>query len=173
MKIYTVHTQQKLPITLDKAWDFLSDPKNLQTITPDYMGFKILSGTDRPMFEGQLIQYIVTPIAGIKMKWVTEITHVRDKEYFVDEQRFGPYALWHHKHFLKEIPGGVLMEDVVDYKVPLGLLGQLFHPFMVKPKLDEIFKYREQKLTELFGIYNADENRIQSNKGITRKDILN
>jgi ligand-binding SRPBCC domain-containing protein len=173
MKIYTVHTQQKLPITLDKAWDFLSDPKNLQTITPDYMGFKILSGTDRPMFEGQLIQYIVTPIAGIKMKWVTEITHVRDKEYFVDEQRFGPYALWHHKHFLKEIPGGVLMEDVVDYKVPLGILGQLVHPFMVKPKLDEIFNYREQKLTELFGVYNADENEIQSNKGITRKDILN
>lgn len=173
MKIYTVHTKQKLPITLDKAWDFLSDPKNLQTITPDYMGFKILSGTDRPMFEGQLIQYIVTPIAGIKMKWVTEITHVRVKEYFVDEQRFGPYALWHHKHFLKEIPGGVLMEDVVDYKVPLGILGQLVHPFMVKPKLDEIFNYREQKLTELFGIYNADENEIQSNKGITRKDILN
>jgi ligand-binding SRPBCC domain-containing protein len=173
MKIYTVHTQQKLPITLDKAWDFLSDPKNLQTITPDYMGFKILSGTDRPMFEGQLIQYIVTPIAGIKMKWVTEITHVRDKEYFVDEQRFGPYALWHHKHFLKEIPGGVLMEDVVDYKVPLGILGQLVHPFMVKPKLDEIFNYRKQKLTELFGIYSADENKTQSLKGIPREDILN
>lgn len=173
MKIYTVHTHQKLPITLDRAWDFLSDPKNLQTITPDYMGFKILSGVDRPMFEGQLIQYIVTPIAGIKMKWVTEITHVRDKEYFVDEQRFGPYALWHHKHFLKEIPGGVLMEDVVDYKVPLGFLGQMVHPFLVKPKLDEIFNYREQKLTELFGNYDEAENRIQADKGITRKDILN
>jgi ligand-binding SRPBCC domain-containing protein len=173
MKIYTVHTHQKLPITLDKAWDFLSDPKNLQIITPDYMGFKILSGVDRPMFEGQLIQYIVTPIAGIKMKWVTEITHVRDKEYFVDEQRFGPYALWHHKHFLKEIPGGVLMEDVVDYKVPLGFLGQLVHPFLVKPKLNEIFNYREQKLTELFGTYDEAENRFQAHKGITRKDILN
>lgn len=173
MKIYTVHTQQKLPITLDEAWNFLSNPKNLKIITPDYMGFEILSGVDRPMFAGQLIQYIVTPIAGIKMKWVTEITHVRDKEYFVDEQRFGPYALWHHKHFLKEIPGGVLMEDVVDYKVPLGFLGQLVHPYLVKPKLDEIFNYREQKLTELFGTYTENENRTQPIKGITRKDILN
>jgi len=107
MKIYTLHTKQKLPITLNKAWEFLSDPKNLKTITPDYMGFNILSGADRPMFQGQLIQYSVTPIAGVKTKWVTEITHVRDKEYFVDEQRFGPYSLWHHKHFLKKLTAGL------------------------------------------------------------------
>ena len=97
MKIYTLHTKQNLPISLDEAWAFLSDPKNLKTITPDYMGFKTLSGDDRPMFPGQIIQYIVTPVMGIPMKWVTEITHVVDKKYFVDEQRFGPYALWHHK----------------------------------------------------------------------------
>ncbi|TBX70105.1 cell division inhibitor [Flavobacterium silvisoli] len=154
MKIYSLHTKQKLPITLEEAWKFLSDPKNLKTITPDYMGFKTLSGDDRAMFPGQIIQYIVTPVLGIPMKWVTEITHVQDKVYFVDEQRFGPYALWHHKHFLQEIPGGVEMEDLVHYKLPLGILGQWVHPFLVKPKLKEIFDYRQKKLTELFGTYN-------------------
>ena len=153
MKIYRLHTHQNLPISVDEAWDFLSDPKNLKTITPDYMGFHILSGADRKMHAGQIIQYIVTPIAGIPTKWVTEITHVQDREFFVDEQRFGPYSLWHHKHFIKEIPGGVAMEDIVDYKLPLGILGQLAHPIVVKPKLKEIFDYRYQKLIELFGPY--------------------
>lgn len=153
MKIYTLHTKQNLPITLDEAWDFLSDPKNLKTITPEYMGFNILRGADRAMYQGQLIQYIVTPILGIPTKWVTEITHVVDKNFFVDEQRFGPYALWHHKHFIKEIPGGVEMEDIVDYKVPFGLLGQMVQPLIVAPKLNEIFEYRRKKLVELFGEY--------------------
>lgn len=151
MKIYTKKSTQNLPISLDDAWDFLSNPKNLKIITPEYMGFIIESGADRPMFPGQIIQYIVTPMMGIKTKWVTEITHVQDKKYFVDEQRFGPYSLWHHKHFLKEIPGGVAMEDIIDYKIPMGWLGQLIHPILVKPKLDEIFEYRRKKLIELFG----------------------
>jgi ligand-binding SRPBCC domain-containing protein len=155
MKLYRLHTIQDLPISKDQAWDFLSDPKNLKTITPDYMGFNILSGVDRKMFPGQIIQYIVTPVAGIPTKWVTEITHVKEGEYFVDEQRFGPYALWHHKHFIESIPGGVRMEDIVDYKLPFGVLGQLVHPILVKPKLKEIFEYRKQKLIELFGTYNA------------------
>lgn len=155
MKVYTLHTKQNLPISLEEAWSFLSDPKNLKVITPDYMGFKTLSGDDRPMFAGQIIQYIVTPVMGIPMKWVTEITHVQDQRYFVDEQRFGPYDLWHHKHFLKEIPGGVEMEDIVDYKVPMGIIGQMVHPFLVKPKLKEIFDYRRQKLIELFGEFKA------------------
>lgn len=155
MKIYTLHKKQNLPITVQQAWDFLSDPKNLKVITPDYMGFHILSGADRPMFAGQIIQYIVTPVLGIKTKWVTEITHVTDKHYFVDEQRFGPYALWHHKHFIKEIDGGVEMEDIIDYKVPFGILGQLVQPILVKPKLEEIFNYRTKKLEELFGVYHA------------------
>lgn len=155
MKLYRLHTIQDLPISKDQAWDFLSDPKNLKIITPDYMGFNILSGADRKMFPGQIIQYIVTPVAGIPTKWVTEITHVKEGEYFVDEQRFGPYALWHHKHFIESISGGVRMEDIVDYKLPFGVLGQLVHPILVKPKLKEIFEYRKQKLIELFGTYNA------------------
>ncbi|TVZ09686.1 ligand-binding SRPBCC domain-containing protein [Cellulophaga sp. RHA_52] len=152
MKIYTLHKKQKLPITIDQAWEFLSKPENLKTITPDYMGFFILSGADRPMYQGQIIQYIVTPVLGIKTKWVTEITHMVKNKYFVDEQRFGPYALWHHKHFIKEVEGGIEMEDIIDYKVPFGILGQLIHPFVVKPKLEEIFEYRKEKLESLFGI---------------------
>lgn len=151
MKIYILKAKQKLPISIDEAWEFLSDPKNLKVITPDYMGFNIKSGVDRPMFAGQIIEYIVTPILGIKTKWVTEITHSVDRKYFVDEQRFGPYDLWHHTHFIKEIEGGVEMEDLLHYKLPFGILGQMVHPYLVKPKLDEIFEYRKNKLIELFG----------------------
>jgi ligand-binding SRPBCC domain-containing protein len=153
MKIYTLHKTQKLPITSEKAWEFLSNPKNLKIITPDYMSFNIISSIDRPLYTGQIIQYIVTPLLGIKTKWVSEITHIEDKKYFVDEQMYGPYSLWHHKHFIKEIEGGVEMEDIIDYKVPLGLLGQIMHPILVKPKLEEIFSYRQEKLIELFGEY--------------------
>ena len=149
MKIYNLQSKQKLPISVNKAWDFLSI--NLKTITPEYMGFNILSGADRKMYPGQIIQYIVTPLFGIKTKWVTEITHVQENKYFVDEQRFGPYALWHHKHFIRPIDGGVEMEDIIDYKIPFGLIGQLVHPIIIKPKLKEIFDYRHDKLIEIFG----------------------
>ena len=153
MKIYRLETLQNLPITKQKAWEFFSDPKNLKTITPDYMGFKILTGEANKMFAGQIIQYIVTPILKIPVKWVTEITHVKEGEYFVDEQRFGPYSLWHHKHFIKPIKNGVEMIDIVDYKIPFGFLGQLMHPILVKPKLNEIFEYRRTALINLFGNY--------------------
>jgi len=153
-KVYRLSSKQHLPITLDEAWDFLSNPNNLKVITPDYMSFDIISGADKPMFAGQIIQYIVTPILGVKTTWVTEITHIVDKKYFVDEQRFGPYALWHHKHFINQIEGGVEMEDIIDYKVPFGFIGRLVHPFLIKPKLTEIFNYRTKKLTEFFGQIN-------------------
>ena len=153
MKIYRFTKSQLLPITIDKAWGFLSDPKNLKKITPDYMGFNILEKEDTKMYAGQIIQYIVTPILGIPTKWVTEITHVKDKSYFVDEQRFGPYSLWHHKHFIKEVDGGVEMLDIIDYKIPFGLIGRIANPILVKPKLNEIFDYRKQKLIELFGVF--------------------
>lgn len=157
MKIYTLHKKQKLPISLAEAWLFLSNPKNLKEITPSYMGFDIISGAEKQMYPGQIIQYKVTPIMGISTKWVTEISHVVDNHYFVDEQRFGPYSLWHHKHFLKEIKGGVEMEDIIDYKLPMGILGQLMHPILVKPKLEEIFSYRQKKLVALFGAFNEEQ----------------
>lgn len=153
MKIYTLKAVQKIPVSVAEAWEFFSSPFNLKLITPDYMSFDILSGGDRDMYPGQIIQYLVSPVVGIKTKWVTEITHMKEQEYFVDEQRFGPYSLWHHKHFLKEIPGGVEMEDIVDYKLPFGFLGRLVHPLLVAPKLKEIFEYRRNKLLELFGPY--------------------
>ena len=151
--VYRLKTVQNLPISVEKAWDFLSDPGNLKTITPDYMGFKILAGAEEKMYAGQIIKYTVTPVLGIPLGWVTEITHVRDNEYFVDEQRFGPYRLWHHKHFIKAISGGVEMIDIVDYKLPFGILGRIAHPLFVKRQLNQIFNYRYNKLIELFGAY--------------------
>ena len=155
MKLYHLETIQKLPITPKRAWDFLSEPKNLKRITPDYMGFEIVSGLSDRMFAGQIIQYIVTPIFGIPTRWVTEITHVDEGNYFVDEQRFGPYDLWHHKHFIKPIKNGVEMLDVIDYKIPLGILGQMVHPIIVAPKLNEIFEYRKKALIQIFGDYKG------------------
>ena len=155
MSIYRFQTKQNLPISIDEAWSFLSNPKNLAVITPESMDFKTIMGDDREIFPGQIIQYTVKPMLGISVNWVTEITHVVDKKYFVDEQRFGPYSLWHHKHFLKEIPNGVEMEDIIDYKPPMGILGQMVQPFLIKPKLEEIFEYRRKKLIELFGDYKT------------------
>ena len=151
MKLYQLKTKQNIPISIDKAWSFFSNPENLKEITPKEMNFTIISGANRSIYSGQIIQYKVTPMLGISTKWVTEITHVKEKEYFVDEQRFVPYALWHHKHFIKEIEGGIEMEDIVDYKIPFGLLGQFAHWLFVKNKLNQIFKYREQILIKLFG----------------------
>jgi ligand-binding SRPBCC domain-containing protein len=160
MKLYRLHACQSLPISKKEAWEFLSNPANLKTITPEHMGFHILSGDERAMFPGQIIQYKVNPFPGFTTKWVTEITHVKDGEYFVDEQRFGPYALWHHKHFINEIKEGVQMEDIIDYKLPFGILGQWSHPFLVKKQLQTIFNYREKKLIELFGSIEGIDNKL-------------
>lgn len=115
------------------------------------MGFHILSDiAATKMYPGQIIEYYVTPLAGIKMHWVTEITHVQDKIYFVDEQRFGPYSFWHHQHFLKEVPGGIEMTDTLHYKVPFGFLGKLVNALFIKKKINEIFEYRYKALEKLF-----------------------
>ena len=155
--MYTLHKKQNIPITLDQAWEFLSNPKNLSILTPKEMNMTIVSGADRPMYAGQVIQYSVTPVAGIKTKWISEITHFVEGKYFVDLQLYGPYAFWHHQHFIHEIDGGVQMEDIINYKVPLGILGKMVHPFLVKPKLEQIFEYRKKQLTELFGEYKGNE----------------
>lgn len=148
--MYQYTSRQELAITMEQAWTFLSDPKNLKRITPDYMGFDIISGAERKMFPGQIIQYRLTPILGIPFRWVTEITHVQEGEFFVDEQRFGPYTFWHHKHFIKKTENGVVMEDIVDYKLPLGPLGWLAHVLFVRAKVKQIFDYREKALNEIF-----------------------
>lgn len=156
MAAHTIHRIQRLPVSLDKAWEFFSDPANLQTITPPDMGFKVISQYHgENMYAGQIIEYTVKPLLGIPMYWMTEITQVKDKEYFIDEQRFGPYSLWHHQHHFKTIPGGVEMTDIIHYKNPLGIIGRIANELFVKKKLDKIFAYRFTKAEELFGKWNG------------------
>jgi len=151
MKVYTISRKQFLPITLSEAWAFFSTPNNLAKITPAEMGFDIqyISGGDKT-YPGQIILYKIQVIPGLKMNWVTEITHVKEPEYFVDEQRFGPYALWHHQHHFKEVPGGVEMMDEVNYAIPLGIIGRLANLIFVGRKVNRIFDYRFKILEEYF-----------------------
>ena len=141
---------QKLPMSMEEAWKFFSSPKNLEEITPDDMGFQITSHEETDMYEGMIISYIVSPMFKVPLRWVTEITHVREPHFFVDEQRFGPYVFWHHKHYFKEVEGGVEMKDVVHYKLPMGPIGQLANALFVRARLEEIFDFRFKKLEQLF-----------------------
>jgi ligand-binding SRPBCC domain-containing protein len=153
VKTYTLKTEQAVPINLEQAWDFFSSPLNLAKITPKEMNFVVTSDytADTKMYPGMIITYIVSPVLGIKMNWMTEITHVKEGEYFVDEQRFGPYALWHHQHHFKSIPGGVLMSDILNYAIPYGILGRLANTILVEKQIKKIFSYREKAIKELFG----------------------
>jgi len=149
--IYTLEVKQFVPISVTEAWEFFSSPGNLSKITPEHMGFKITSGKPGKMYSGQIITYKVSPVPGIKTNWTTEITHVSEGKYFVDEQRFGPYRMWHHEHHFEAQNGGVLMTDRVSYKLPLGVLGRIAHFIFVKKQLEQIFSYREKQLEKLFG----------------------
>jgi ligand-binding SRPBCC domain-containing protein len=148
MKIKTLTKVQFIPIDAGLCWDFFSDPSNLAKITPPSMGFRITSA-QTGMYPGQIITYSVRPIAGIPVTWVTEITQVKKGEYFIDEQRFGPYKFWHHKHFFMEVPGGVEMTDIVHYALPLDPFSRIFLPF-VKKKLEEIFQFRSKYIEREF-----------------------
>jgi ligand-binding SRPBCC domain-containing protein len=151
MKVYQLYATQLLPTDLDSAWDFLSNPENLPLLTPGYMNFRIISESTRQMYPGQIITYKVSPFPAMTVKWVSEITHVERGRYFVDEQRYGPYSFWHHKHFIHPVEGGVTMVDIVDYKLPWGILGQWLHSLHVKNKLRSIFAFRAEKVGERFG----------------------
>ena len=151
MSLYRIHTQQDLNCSLAEAWQFFSSAHNLETITPEYMNFEVLSSdAQEAIYTGQIIEYTVSPLLGIPMHWVTEITHVNHQKLFIDEQRFGPYSFWHHQHHFTETPNGVHMVDLVHYKLPLGPLGKLAHMLFVKRRLQAIFKYRKQVLHQLF-----------------------
>jgi len=149
--MYTLERTQRIPISLEEAWNFFQNPGNLSKITPSEMGFDILSEVPDKMYPGLFIHYKVSPLFGIKMNWTTEITYVQEPNYFVDEQRVGPYSIWHHEHHFKEIEGGVEMLDRVNYKIPLGILGKIAHPIVVKGKLEEIFEFRIKRVEEIFG----------------------
>jgi ligand-binding SRPBCC domain-containing protein len=150
MPVYSFESRQLLELSLEKAWAFFSDPRNLQRITPAFMDFRIRSSFHKnEMYPGQIIEYTVRPIAGIPVYWMTEITHVVDKVIFVDEQRVGPYSLWHHQHHFMVTEKGVEMTDIVHYRPPLGLLGALANRLFIKKKLKEIFSYRARVIKEL------------------------
>lgn len=151
MTLHEHRFEQILPISLEEAWSFFSAPKNLNEITPDDMRFEILTKDIPQMYEGMLIQYNVTPLLGIRMPWVTEITHVVPGKLFVDEQRFGPYAFWHHQHHFEEVENGVLMKDILHYRVPLGSVGKLVNALFIEKKVKSIFEYRFELLTNKFG----------------------
>lgn len=150
MAIYQLKRVQTLPISLEEAWDFFSSPLNLEKITPDYMRFEVIGECPGKMYPGQVISYHVRPILGIPLFWLTEITHVDPLRFFVDEQRFGPYAFWHHQHIFEEVEGGVRMTDWVHYKLPLGFLGQFAHVLFVKKQLNGIFDFRYRILERHF-----------------------
>ncbi len=152
MAFYQFTATQKIPASIEQAWDFISSPKNLKEITPTYMGFEITNGgLPEKMYPGMIISYKVSPLMGIKMNWVTEITHVENQRYFVDEQRMGPYAMWHHQHKIEAIEGGVLMTDIVSYQPPFGFFGAIANTLFIRGKLKEIFDFRTLAVEKKFG----------------------
>lgn len=151
-RTYTLLRKQVLPVSIEHAWAFFSDPQNLSSITPDNMGFKVISKNQGAnIYAGQVIEYKVSPLLGISFYWMTEITHVNEGKYFVDEQRFGPYSLWHHEHHFKAVEGGVEMTDLVHYKLPFWFLGDIAHALFVKKKLKEIFDFRYEVVGRVLG----------------------
>lgn len=159
VKTYHLKFEQKLPIPLAETWDFFTSPVNLVKITPPQLAFEVTSiyAPEDRIYPGMIITYKVSPLLGIKLNWMTEITQVKEDKYFVDEQRVGPYALWHHEHHFKEIKGGVLMTDILNYAIPYGPVGRLANRLFVGNKVRHIFNYREKVIRQLFGVYKERE----------------
>jgi len=148
--MYQLKRKQFVKTDLKTCWDFFSSPQNLKRITPPYMGFNIKFDLPEKMYEGLMIEYSVKPVLGIPMTWITEIKTVKDNLFFVDEQRKGPYKIWHHEHHFKEVEGGVEMTDIVSYELPLGILGKFAHVLFVKKQLEGIFNFRIKMVDEIF-----------------------
>ena len=154
MPVYQLYKEQNIPASRSDVWDFISSPENLKKITPPEMGFDITNQElVGKMYPGMIITYRVKPLPSFTTNWVTEITQVKEGEYFVDEQRFGPYSLWHHQHILEEHTKGTLMKDIITYQPPLGFLGALANRLIIRKKLSEILAYREKAVIDIFGKY--------------------
>lgn len=148
--MHIIEYSQKVPISLETCWDFFSSPRNLKMLTPPHLGFtEIFDGKE--MYEGQIIIHFLKPLLGLRMQWVTEITHVKSLEYFIDEQRIGPYKFWHHEHRFQRILGGIEIIDKIHYMLPFGIIGKAINRFKVSRDLDAIFNYRQAKIVEIFG----------------------
>ncbi|MBV4356614.1 SRPBCC family protein [Pinibacter aurantiacus] len=165
MAVYSLKSVQTIPASVEALWNFFSDPEKLPVITPPNLGFKIISQHHGDhLYAGQIIEYIVKPILGIPLHWMTEITHVEHHKYFVDEQRQGPYSLWHHQHFFAAVKDGVEMTDIVHYKVPFGFIGNWANALLVQKSLREIFTYRYQKIEALYGKWPSQQMSISFHK---------
>jgi len=153
MAVHCLRFSQSLPISLEHAWDFISSPYNLKIITPGEFGFEIISDINPgdKMHEGGIIVYRFRLLPFIRMKWESEISKVESQQYFIDEQRRGPFSYWRHRHSIKAIEGGVQMDDVVRYKVPFGFLGDMANQFFVQRKMESVFEYRRSVLEGIFG----------------------
>ena len=147
--VYQLEVEQFLPVTIEVAWNFFSSPKNLSKITPPNMGFDITSECGDTMYRGQIITYKIGILPGIKGNWVTEITELHKPNLFIDEQRVGPYSIWHHEHHFRTIDNGVIMKDIVSYKVPLGFIGRFLHSVYIKKQLKSIFQFRINTLEKM------------------------
>ncbi|MDR6456969.1 ligand-binding SRPBCC domain-containing protein [Chryseobacterium vietnamense] len=148
---HTLFREQQLNCDIEAAWKFFSSANNLSEITPKDMGFIVLTEMeDDEIYPGMLIDYYVSPLFGIKMKWQTEITHVDFRKSFIDFQKKGPYKLWNHHHEFIPNEEGVLMRDTIDYELPMGFLGEMAHRLFVRKKLEHIFDYRFRILSKLF-----------------------
>lgn len=149
--IHYLHREQVIPASVDTVWPFFCNPHNLNAITPPDMNFEIIAGGDVKMYEGQVIEYRVEFIRGVRSLWLTEIAHVRENGYFVDEQRIGPYRFWYHEHFFEAVANGVKMTDHVTYAMPFGVLGDVVHAAWVGGRLKSIFDFRYGKIADIFG----------------------
>lgn len=153
MAFYQLTKTQKLAAGINEVWSFIANPANLTEITPGDMGFIVTSNNgSEKMYAGMIITYKVSPLLGIKLNWLTEITNIKEYEYFVDEQRIGPYSMWHHQHKIEPIDGGVLMTDIVTYQPPFGFIGSIANSLIIKDRLRQIFDYRAIALETRFGI---------------------
>lgn len=160
MAVHSLKTVQLIPVPVSQAWTFFSDPANLADLTPAYLGFHIISHHQgSTMYPGQIIEYTIKPLLGISVYWMTEITHVRSEQFFVDEQRYGPYNFWHHQHRFKPVEGGVEMTDIVHYKMPLGFLGGLANSLFVRRQLNEIFTFRFDRIEAVLGKWPAGQQK--------------
>jgi ligand-binding SRPBCC domain-containing protein len=149
--MYKIERKISLPIAVPEAWKFFSDPENLSNICPPKVDFVLTSKSrDGEMYEGQIITYKLKPLFGIYTHWMTEIVNVEKHQYFIDEQKMGPYRLWHHEHYFKEVDGGTEIIDIIYYAIPGWIIGRLLHSLFIKQKLAEIFDYREKMLKEKF-----------------------
>ncbi len=153
MGIHKLEATQSLPIDIQAAWEFFSNPANLNAITPPRLGFQMTSKAPTQMYPGLFLTYRVRPLFNVPLDWVTEITQVEAPLRFIDEQRSGPYRIWHHEHHFREVPGGVEMRDVVYYSIGFGPIGDLIARTVVRKRVHEIFRYRKRVLEQRFGVY--------------------